>query len=273
MLYKLPQSDYLVRWQVGAVMSESRVAIVTGGADGIGKATSELLLMNGYRVVAFDIAEEKLKSCDSEFSGKGTFLSYVTDVTDEESVNKSVGDVLQHFGRIDVLVNNAGGSMAISQSVELIDVADWDKVIRLNLRSVFLCTKAVVPIMKKQKYGRIISMSSMAGRGRSYFGGTPYATAKAGILGFTRQSSKDLGPYNITINAVAPGIILSGERIKTYWNTKKSQEERDGAIGATSVKRMGESEDVARTVLFLADENSSYITGAVIDVNGGIWVG
>jgi NAD(P)-dependent dehydrogenase (short-subunit alcohol dehydrogenase family) len=252
---------------------ENKVVIVTGGADGIGKEIAKSFLSSHFDVAAFDIYEAHLKSTHSEYQELGNYLPLLTDVTDEENVYASVKQVLAAFGRIDVLVNNAGGSMAVSQEIEEITAQDWDKVIHLNLRSTFLCTKAVLPAMKERRWGRIINMSSMAGRGRSLFGGTPYAAAKAGIIGFTRQASKELGKYHITVNAVAPGLIISGDRIKDYWQNKKTEDERDHFLNSTPMGRPGMPQDVTGAVLFLSREAASYITGAVIDVNGGFWVG
>ena len=248
-----------------------KVVIVTGGADGIGKQIIVEFLKIGYIAVAFDINDEKIEQCLNEFADSN-FYAFKCDVTSEDSVKKCIGEVVERYGRIDVLVNNAGGSLAISQPVDEINVNDWDKVITLNLRSTFLCTKYAVSIMKSQKYGRIINMSSMAGRSRSVFGGAPYAAAKAGIIGFTRQVSKDLGPMGITINAIAPGTVISGDRISTYWD-KKSAEDKKRFFDSNPSGRLGLPIDVARVVIFLSDADSSFINGAVFDVNGGMWVG
>jgi len=251
---------------------KNRVALVTGVGDGIGKKIASDLLENGFNVAAFEINETKLNKTAEEFKHLGDFFPICIDVMEEDLVNSSVQKVIDTFGKIDVLVNDVGGSMAISQSIEYIDLVNWDKVINLNLRGTFLCTKAVIPRMKEHKYGRIINISSMAGRSRSIFGGTPYTTAKAGILGFTRQASKDLGPYGITINAIAPGTVLSGERIKHYWENK-AEEDKKKFFDMNPVGRLGTPRDISRAVLFLADEEASFITGAVIDINGGMWVG
>jgi len=259
--------------KTGVFSLDKKVAIVTGGADGLGKAIAKQYLEHGFNVAAFDINELALRATAAEFQSIGDFLPVTTNVVEEEILIQSVQAVYERFGRIDVLVNNAGGSMAISQAIEKIDANDWDKVVNLNLRSTFLCSKAVIPYMKKNNWGRIINMSSMAGRSRSVFGGTPYAAAKAGIIGFTRQASKELGPFGITINAVAPGTIISGARISDYWHNKKTEEERNGFIQANPMGRPGVPEDVAGVVYFLGTQEAGYITGAVIDVNGGHWVG
>jgi len=250
-----------------------RISIVTGGADGIGKEIARTFLKNGYTVAAFDIKEKELTDTAEEFRKLGDYVPHMTNVVDEGQINASVEQVIKRFGRIDILVNNAGGSLAISQEIERIPAEDWDKVINLNLRSTFLCSKAVLPVMKEKKWGRIINMSSMAGRSRSVFGGTPYAAAKAGIIGFTRQGSRELGKYNITMNAVAPGTIISGARIRDYWFNKKTEEERSEFNRANPMGRPGEPQEIAEVVYFLSIDAASYITGAVIDANGGHWVG
>lgn len=252
---------------------QNKVAIVTGGADGIGKELVRKYLLNNYDVAAFDINGTTLESAAEEFGQSENYLPLPTDVTDESSVTKAVGRVIDQFGRIDVLVNNAGGSMGVSHEVECIAAQDWDKVINVNLRGTFLCVKAVVPALKERKAGRIVNMASIAGRGRSFFGGTPYAAAKAGVIGFTRQASRELGRYGITINAVAPGVVISGARISDYWHNKKTAEERNTLLSLTPLGRMGTTADVVEVVFFLASDAASYITGAVIDVNGGQWVG
>ena len=249
----------------------NRTAIVTGGADGIGKEIVLELLAHGYAVAALDISQEKLDSISAQLAGK-PFLALKCDVTDEASVDQTFAQVTAHFGRLDVLVNNAGGSLAISQPIDQIPVQGWDKVIALNLRGTFLCTRAAVRVMREQKYGRIVNMSSMAGRSRSVFGGAPYAAAKAAIIGLTRQSSKDLGPIGVTINAIAPGTVISGDRISSYW-ANKTPEDKKRFFDSNPAGRLGEPADISRAVLFLCDEGASFINGAVLDVNGGMWVG
>lgn len=251
---------------------KQRTAIVTGAGDGLGKGIAALLLQNGYRVAGFDNRPEPLDACVAEF-GATNFLPCVVNVLDEASVNGTVARVAEQFGAIDVLVNNVGGSMGIAKPMEEITLEEFEKVLTLNIRSTFLCCKAVIPVMKKNRHGRIINMSSMAGRSRSVFGGTPYTAAKAAIIGLTRQSSKDLGKHGITINAVAPGTIVASERIRKYWEVNRTEEERKMIVDMAPVGRMGDADDVARCVLFLADEGASYITGSVLDVNGGAWVG
>lgn len=255
------------------MMQEKRVALVTGGASGIGKEIVKEMLENGYDVCTFDINEEGLHSVQHEFAQLGRLSICAGDVGDEQDVARCVKDTIKSFGRIDVLVNNAGGSFHINGSVETIAPDDWDKVVRLNLRNQFLFIHEVVPFMKERRYGRIVCMSSKAGRSRgSGNSGSPYTAAKAGILGLVRQASADLGPFGITVNAVAPGVIMSGERIRSYW-AKRSPEDVAAQMKNIPVGRFGVSEDVAYAVLFLCGEKASFINGAVLDVNGGAWVG
>ncbi len=251
---------------------ERRVAIVTGAGDGIGKGIVSSFLNSGYRVGSFDNLKSRLDACAAEFGGD-CFFPCVADVMNEGSVNESVNLVLEKFGRIDVLVNNVGGSMGVASPLEEISLEDFEKVLIFNTRGTFLCSKAVIPIMKKQRHGRIINMSSMAGRSRSVFGGTPYTASKAAIIGFTHQASKDLAPHGITINAIAPGTMLGGERTRRYWEENRTEEERQAILATVPVGRMGTAEDIGRTAVFLADPGASFITGAVFDINGGAWVG
>lgn len=248
-----------------------RVAVVSGGADGIGKEVVLEFLEAGYAVAAFDVNREKLEAVKEELKDKD-FVGIHCNAMEEESVRNAFAEVMGHYGRVDALVNIAGGSLAISQPVDEIGLDGWEKVIALNMRTVFLCTREAVKIMREQKYGRIVSLSSMAGRSRSVFGGAPYAAAKAGVIGFTRQCSKDLSPIGVTINAVAPGTVMSGDRISGFW-ANKSAEDKDFFFKSNPSGRLGVPKDIARTVLFLCHEDASYINGAVIDVNGGMWVG
>lgn len=251
---------------------KNSVVIVTGGCSGIGLAITKRFVSAGAKVVVLDINKEKLPACSEQFPAEQVW-PICCDVTALAQVQAAVEQVVLSFGRVDVLVNNAGGSLGVSQPLEQIAEQEWDQVVNLNLKSVFHCIKAVLPQMKRQNYGRIVNIASMAGRGRSVLGGAPYAAAKAGVIGLTRHISLDLGRYAITINAVAPGTVLSGERVETYWNNRKTEEERQSFLAANPLGRLGTVEDIAGAVLFLSGPEASYITGAVLDINGGSWVG
>ena len=242
-------------------MSERRlinkVAIVTGAARGMGKAIAEALVKEGAKVVGCDIIEDEIKQVADAIQ----CLGLKVDVTKEHEVESLVEKTVEHFRTVDILVNNAG--ILKPTKVDEITKEEWDLVLDVNLNGTFLCTKAVLPIMKKKKFGRIVNMSSSAGRSVSTLGGAHYTTAKAGILGFTRALAKELGNDGITANAVCPGLIdtdmvrveCSDERIKAY---EKS----------FPISRLGTVEEVARLVLFLVAD-APYITGASIDINGG----
>ena len=197
----------------------------------------------------------------------GEALAVLGDVAKEEDVSRLVEETLKAFGTVDILINNAGGGVP-PQPIEEVDLAVWDREIRVNLTGAFLCSRAVIGEMKKKRWGRIINMSSQAGRSSSELAGIIYASAKAGLLGLTRQLARQVAPYGILVNAVAPGVILSGERIEKKWR-ERSDGEREEMLKAIPVGRLGKPEDVTPVVVFLASEEAGYITGAVIDVNGG----
>lgn len=250
-------------------MSEKRVALVTGAAKGIGRTVVDKLLSRGHTVAGLDVDQRILQENASRPTHSGIFVPMEVDVLSEADIQDAVQSVHERFGPVTILVNNVGGSMGISQEIERITSSEWDYIIELNLKSTFLVTRAVLPSMKRARWGRIVNLSSIAGRSRSFFGGTPYAAAKAGIIGFTRQGSRELGPYGVTMNAVAPGVVMSGKRIETAWYESKTEEERQEFLKRVPLGRLGANEDVAAAVDFLCSEESSYITGATIDVNGG----
>ena len=252
---------------------EKRTAIVTGMADGIGRFITERLLDDGYAVIGVDYREEQLSETSAVLRERGDFTPQRANVLDYDDVHAMAERVFAEKGRIDILVNNVGGSGAISQPMEEISLEDWERVLNLNIKSSFLCIHAVLPYMKRAKWGRIVNMSSMAGRSRSYFGGVPYATAKAALIGMVRQGSREMAPFGITINAVAPGVIVASERIRNYWDTKRSEEERVELVKSIPAGRTGTGDDVAGAIAYLVSDDASYVTGAVLDVNGGIWVG
>ena len=176
----------------------------------------------------------------------------------------------EEWGRLDILVNNAGmGNAAIP--VEKIPLEDWDYAVALNLRSAFLCVRSAVPVMKRQGYGRIINVSSFAGRNYSRLSGPDYGSAKAGLLGFTRHMAVELGPYGICVNAVAPSIVLT-DRVKAKWEAR-TEEERQVVLSSIPLRRVGQPEEVATVIAFLASEDASYVNGVCIDINGGSYMG
>lgn len=238
----------------------AKTAVITGAAKGIGRATAKCLAGDGFSVALVyngskDAAEELLK----EIGGEAKI--YKCDITSPESVNNTVKNILKDFGRIDVLVNNAG----IAQQKLFIDITDgdWRNILDTDLSGAFYFTRAVLEPMFKQKSGKIINISSMWGQ----TGGScevHYSAAKAGIIGMTKALAKEAGLSGITVNAVAPGVIMT-DMLSAF--SKSELEELKDEI---PLNRLGTPEDVANTVSFLASEKADYITGQVIGVNGGM---
>jgi NAD(P)-dependent dehydrogenase (short-subunit alcohol dehydrogenase family) len=244
-----------------------KTAIVTGSSRGIGRAIALAMAREGAKVVVNGRKEDARIVAEMIETSGGKALAVIADVTAEEDVHRMVEETLQAFGSVDILVNNAGGG-GPTIPIEEIDPAAWEGEMRVNLTGAFLCSRAVVGRMKKRNWGRVINISSQAGRSGSELAGIVYASAKAGLLGFTRQLARQVAPYGILVNAVAPGVILSGERIEKKW-LQRGDGERQEMLKAIPLGRLGRPEEVTPAVIFLASEEASYITGTVIDVNGG----
>lgn len=244
---------------------QGRVAIVTGAGTprGIGRSIALCLAAKGADIAIADMNLEGAKAIAKEVQAMGRkALPVQVNVTDEASVQAMVEAVRQEFGRIDILVNNAG----ITQPVKVLDTtaADWDRILAVNLKGAFLCSKAVVPTMAAQKYGRIVSMSSVSGkRGGGVYGGAHYSAAKAGILGFSKALAREVVEDGITVNSVCPGLVDTDIR------SGLSEEKEMATRAAVPMKRCGTPMEIAETVAFLASEEASYITGEDIDINGG----
>lgn len=247
---------------------EGRVALVTGSSRGIGRATAKLLAERGACVVVHGRDRVGLReTLDELLRIGGDHRAVIADMGRPDEIMRLVKEVLDCFGRVDVLVNNAGGEER-SMTAEEVDEASWDRIVSVNLKAPFLCAKAVIPAMKNQKRGAIVNVSSQGGRAYSQFGNVPYAAAKAGLLGLTRQLAWELGPYGIRVNAVAPGHVLSSEWRLERWQ-KNTEAERRDYVQRVPLGRPGEVEEIAAAIVFLASDQANYITGATLDVNGG----
>jgi len=251
-------------------MLEDKVAIVTGGSRGIGKAIAELFARQGARLCVTALDKKRLDAFIKTLKvGKVDCIGVVANAASEGEVGDMVGKTVETFGKVDILVNNAGGGSPLV-SVEDIDLGEWERIIRNNLTATYICCKAVIPHMRKQKGGKIVNISSVAGRFFSQLSGANYVAAKAGIQGLTRQLAKELGPFNITVNAVAPGATLT-ERVEKKWLTH-SQDYRDRMLSMIPLGHLAMPEDVAGPVLFFASNLSDYVTGVTLDVNGGFYM-
>jgi len=240
---------------------KDRVAIITGGARGIGRAAVELFHREGATVVIWDVLNAG-EGIAREIGANGSRVDFKkVDTSNIQLVNKTAQEVFDKYGRIDILINNAG--ITRDKSFLKMTHEQWQQVIDVNLGGVFNCTKAVAPYMVEAGYGRIVSTSSIVGV-RGGFGQTNYAAAKAGIIGMTKTWAKELGKHGITANAVAPGFI------KSDMTDQIPEEMREEMISAIPVKRMGYPEDIANAYLFLSSEESSYVNGHCIAVNGGV---
>lgn len=242
-----------------------RVAIVTGGAKGIGKAVVERLAQEGYQVAVLDTNDSALRLM-GEDARKGEPLLRVTDISEPNDVKGAVAEIVGRFGRIDILVNNAG--VIRDNLLYKMSDGDWDTVMDVHLKGAFLMTREVQTFMVQQKYGRIINVSSTSALGNR--GQANYSTAKAGIQGLTKTLAIELGPYGITANAVAPGFIetdmtrQTAERMGVPFDELVSM-----SISQIPARRSGQPEDIANAVAFFADERSSYVNGQILYISGG----
>jgi NAD(P)-dependent dehydrogenase (short-subunit alcohol dehydrogenase family) len=250
---------------------QDKVALITAAASGIGRATADIIAREGGIVVAVDNNEERLDRTVAEIgAGGGRAQRRLCDALDEADVNATVASIAQEFGRIDILVNAVGGSTVIAKSSATVDelsFADWQKLLDFNLTGTFLFTHAVVPVMQRQNSGKIVNLSSIAGRGLSISSSSAYATAKGGIIAFTRKLAFELGPYGININAIAPSRTLT-ERIRPRWD-QSSPEDQQAEINRTPLRRVAEAADQAKVICFLASGDADFVTGVTIDVTGG----
>lgn len=241
---------------------KEKIVVVTGGCRGIGKAIVEAFLHEGAIAYAWDykIPEPNEPFIeDEELKSRVKILQ--VDVSSAESVSTAAEKVLQEFGKVDILVNNAG--ITRDNLLLRMSEAEWDAVLNTNLKGAFLCTKALVRSMMNQRWGRIINISSIVGQIGNP-GQANYSASKAGLIGFTKSLAKELASRNILVNAIAPGYV------RTAMTDKLTAEQKEMFLKNIPLKREAEPEDIAKVVLFLASEDASYITGQVINVDGGL---
>jgi 3-oxoacyl-[acyl-carrier protein] reductase len=247
-----------------------KTAIVTGAAHGFGRAITLALGRCGATVWAVDRLADELDETAALARQEGArCLPAVCDVTDSAAVGRLFERALVGDGRVDILVNNAGGVCGqVGRPVE--EVADdaWAEVLAVNLNAAFFFIRAVAPAMKAQRYGRIVNISSGAGRSFSLTGIQAYASAKAGQIGLTRQMAKELGAWNITVNNIAPGFVLSNPTTEQQWQAMGAASQR-ALVEGLALKRLGSPEDIANGVLFFASDFAGWVTGQTLSIDGG----
>lgn len=249
-----------------SALLKDKICVVTGAASprGIGRATAALFAEAGARVAILDLDEAAARAAAADIGSD--HIGLACDVTDRDACEAAATAVIARYGRIDVLVNNAG----ITQPLKIMDIGatNYDAVTDVNLRGTLYMSQAVIPSMRAQRSGSIACMSSVsAQRGGGIFGGPHYSAAKAGVLGLAKAMARELGPDGIRVNSVTPGLIQTD-----ITGGKLTDEMRADIIKGIPLARLGTAQDVARIFLFLASDLSDYVTGAVIDVNGGMLI-
>jgi 3-oxoacyl-[acyl-carrier protein] reductase len=243
---------------------KGKVALVTGGAQGIGKAVALTLARHGADLIVADVNLEKASETAKEVEAAGRAAMAVdVDVTRLSDVEQMVESAIGHFGKIDILINNAG--IARDKLILRMSEEDWDAVLDVNLKGTFNCTKATIKHMSKQRSGKIVNIASVVGE-MGNAGQANYSASKAGVIGFTKTIAREFAQRGINVNAIAPGYIQTP---MTDVLPEKAKEELKRMI---PMERLGQPEDVAQAVLFLVSEASSYVTGQVLNVNGGIYM-
>jgi NAD(P)-dependent dehydrogenase (short-subunit alcohol dehydrogenase family) len=245
-------------------MMKGKVAIITGAAQGIGKSIAILFAEEKMNVVVADIKKGLGEGTVQEIKQAGGQALFVAvDVSQQADADRMVAETLKEFGRLDILVNNAGINY-LTPILEEVNEQEWDQVFAVNVKGVFFCISAVTSPMKGQRWGRIINIGSVAGKQGGPGSGIHYSASKAAVMCMTKQFARYLAPYGITVNTIAPGII------DTEMGRFLGSEAIERSINLTPLGRLGKPEDVAHAALFLASEHAEFITGEILDVNGGV---
>lgn len=252
--------------------SDRRVALVTGASRGIGRAIAARLAEDGHTVVVNGTGQKAAEDVAAELNATGAqAIALAADVSDEQSVARMIGEIDRHFGRLDIVVNNAGISPRVKgakPTVETTPLDHWMRTLSVNLTGVFLVCKAALPLMKRRPWGRIVNVGSIVARMSTGFGSAHYAASKAGMIGFSRVLADETGQYGITVNCVAPGRI-STDLSATFANAGEIDKLY---IARTPLGRLGEPGDVAAAVAFLVSEDARFITGGILDITGGMYM-
>lgn len=248
---------------------QDRAALVTGSGQGMGFAIATALAKEGARIIISDINEETVaKSVESLREDGFDAMGVRMDVSNRASVSEAIDTVSRDFGPLQVLVNNAGGALHTPHVLSEIEEKDWNLVVDVNLKGTFFTCQKTIPIMVANGGGAIVNISALAAHYRASLAGVQYTAAKAGVEGLTRQFAYDWGPEGIRVNAIAPTVTMTGERVRGLWDGK-GQEEQDRILANIPLRRLSEPREIAAAVVFLASDEASYVTGITLDVVGG----
>lgn len=249
-----------------------RVAVITGGANGIGRATAVLLAKEGATVVPVDVEPQGLRELESSIRAEGgSCTAFEANVVDPQAVAGLTDFVMGEYRRADILVNSVGGSTVIPDagvSLDSMTLDEWERVLSVNLRGTFLCCHAIIPHMKRQGSGRIVNLSSIVARGMSPRTNAAYTSCKAAITAMTRKLAIELGPFGITCNATAPGVTVT-KRMKEQLLDSRSESDVQSMVDAIPLRRFATPEDQAKVIAFLASDDAAFVSGQTLEVTGG----
>ncbi|MEM7737094.1 MAG: SDR family NAD(P)-dependent oxidoreductase [Deinococcota bacterium] len=242
---------------------KDKIVLITGAAHGFGQAMAHAFAANGAQVWATDILADEL--ANTAETAHGDCRTHLLDVTDPEAINA----LAEQIGHVDVIISNAGGVLGqVGQPVETVSTADWQALFDVNVSATFYLTRAFAPSMKARQSGRIVTISSGAGLGISLTGIQAYASAKAALIGLTRQLAHELGPWNITVNSIAPGFVRSNPSSEAQWHAF-GEAKQQAVLENIALKRLGTAEDIANAALFFASDFAGWVSGQVLSVDGG----